>query len=95
MPVVLAGEVPQSKRRRRAAVDGEDFVSGLLGEVICLAHGNLPSQHPDDVLAAVMHPVIGSLLVRALEKARRPPMVAPLRHANPLRNCPLIGEDRK
>src|SRR6267142_6425749 len=36
MPVVLAGEVRQSKRRRRAAVDGEDFVSGTLCEAICL-----------------------------------------------------------
>src|SRR5260370_42462055 len=36
MPVVLAGEVRQSKRRRRAAVDGEDFVSGPLCEAICL-----------------------------------------------------------
>src|SRR5713101_8034155 len=29
MPVVLAGGVRQLKRRRRAAVDGEDFVSGI------------------------------------------------------------------
>jgi hypothetical protein len=50
MPVVLASGVRQSKRRRRAAVDGEDFVSGPLCEAICVAHGNLPSQHPDDVL---------------------------------------------
>src|SRR6266478_7131243 len=29
VPVVLAGEVRQSKRRRRAALDGEEFVSGI------------------------------------------------------------------
>src|SRR5258708_17546892 len=29
VPVIIAGEVRQSKRRRRAAVDGEDFVSGI------------------------------------------------------------------
>src|SRR5260370_30226888 len=50
MPAVLAAEVRQSKRRRRAAVDGEAFVSTPLCEAICLAHGNLPPQYPDDVL---------------------------------------------
>jgi hypothetical protein len=33
-----------------------------------LAHGNLPSQYPADAAAAVMNPVIGSWLVRAVEK---------------------------
>src|SRR5258705_10232799 len=35
MPVVLAGEVRQLKRRRRAAVDGEEFVSAFRGVAGC------------------------------------------------------------
>ena len=50
MPVVLAGEVRQSKRRRRAAVDREDFSQVRYVRRFALAHGNLPSQYPDDVL---------------------------------------------
>src|SRR6266404_2054698 len=41
MPVVLAGEVRQLKRRSRAAVDREDFVSAFRGspDATVAAHG--------------------------------------------------------